>query len=129
MSSSTSTRIAMLSIVLAVAIPLGGCGLRAARQAVSLTHSSVPSSSAMASATVPAAASSAAAPATEHAAGAASAATAHGAKTAGKAHASVSMTPAEAGAIDAELSAIQLELGRLKAPDESDFDSVGSGLK
>jgi hypothetical protein len=35
----------------------------------------------------------------------------------------------DAAALDAELSAIQSELDRLSVPSDSDFDSIGSGLK
>ena len=35
----------------------------------------------------------------------------------------------DASALDAELSAIQSELDRLSVPSDSDFDSIGSGLK
>jgi hypothetical protein len=48
--------------------------------------------------------------------------------TAGSSSAS-GLSAKDAAALDAELSAIQSELDRLSVPSDSDFDSIGSGLK
>ena len=127
MSSSRSLFVLALIATLAATLTLSGCELRAAHL-VAARAAGGDSASAVASAGVGSIAASASV------SGAATGGSATGAATSpegggGASGSKSTLSTAEAGAIDAELSAIQSELDRLKVPDDSDFNGIGSGLK
>ena len=118
MSSSRSLFVLALTATLAATLTLSGCELRAAHLVAARAAGGY-GASAVASA---------------EGASIAASASVRGAATSpegggGASGSKSTLSTTEAGAIDAELSAIQSELDRLKVPDDSDFNGIGSGLK
>ena len=124
MATSVRAKCALGALALVAALTLGGCA-KPAQPAGSLSSSESTLAAAITTASASGAATATSATsATTPAGGSSSGGTATNAPAVRK-----SISPTDAAAIDAELSAIEKELGKLDVPGTSDFDSIGSGLK